>query len=208
MRIRLWSGVLAIGVAAAPGAAAQQATQEFRVDAAASTVRVQVGRAGLLSFAGHNHEVSAPALRGSVVLDPQDISRSHVVLTFDAGEMKVTGRGETAADVPEVQRIMLSDRVLDVMRYPTITFESDRVAVRRQSTAHLELLVNGRLTLRGTSRQVSVPITLQHSEDRITATGRTSIRQTDFGISPVIAAGGTVKVKDAVDITFTVVAIR
>jgi len=40
--------------------------------------------------------------------------------------------------------------------------------------------------------------------DEVTGTGRFSLKQSDYGITPVSVAG-VVSVKDALDITFTVV---
>ena len=37
---------------------------------------------------------------------------------------------------------------------------------------------------------------------RVTATGAFTLKQTDFGIVPVTAAGGTIRVKDDIDIQF------
>jgi polyisoprenoid-binding protein YceI len=184
--------------------AAAQTTQEFRVDPAASSLLVQVGRGGLLSFAGHDHEVAAPAMKGTVALDAADMARSRVSIPA----MKVTGRGEPAGDVPEVQRVMLSDRVLDVQRYPTITFDSTRIVIRQRSAEQLRLQVDGRLTLHGMSRPLSVPVDVRLSGSQITATGSAVVRQTEFGIRPVTAGAGTVRVKDEVTVTFTLVAQR
>jgi hypothetical protein len=36
----------------------------------------------------------------------------------------------------------------------------------------------------------------------VTATGAFTLKQTDFGIVPVTAAGGTIRVKDDIDIQF------
>ena len=44
--------------------------------------------------------------------------------------------------------------------------------------------------------------------DTLRATGYCSVRQTDFGIKPVRAGGGTVRVADRVTIEFAVVAVR
>jgi polyisoprenoid-binding protein YceI len=200
--------LLVAALAAASVASAAQTAQEFRVDAAASALLVQVGRGGLLSFVGHDHEVAAPAVNGTVVLDAADVQRSRVTLQFDATAMKVTGRGEPAGDVPEVQRVMLSDRVLDVRRYPTITFESDRVGVRQRSPDRLQLQVDGRLTLHGATQPLTVPVDVRTAANQITATGRAVVRQTAFGITPVTAGAGTVRVKDEVTVTFTIVARR
>ena len=71
-----------------------QTAQEFAVDPKLSTVTVNVSRSGLFGFAGHDHEVVAPALTGTVVVDPADASQARVTIEFDATAMKVTGRGE------------------------------------------------------------------------------------------------------------------
>jgi polyisoprenoid-binding protein YceI len=42
----------------------------------------------------------------------------------------------------------------------------------------------------------------------LTAEGTTTIRQSDFGIKPVTAAGGTVRVKDLLDVTFNLRATK
>jgi polyisoprenoid-binding protein YceI len=180
-----------------------QARETFRI-LSGTTVTVQVEKGGVFSFAGHEHEVVAPATDGQVTLDRADMTKSAVRLVFDAAAMKVTGKGEPADDVPEVQRVMLSDRVLDVQRYPTITFESR--AISRASGSALR--IDGDLTLHGMTKRISVPVQLQLEADRLTAQGKVEVRQTDFGMRPVTAAGGSVKVKDEVTVTFAITASR
>ncbi len=203
--MRMLQGVVVL-VAAAGLAAAAQTGQEFRVDPASTSVVIQVGRAGLLAFAGHNHEVAAPAVDGHISLNSADLSRSRVALQFDAKALKVTGRGEPAGDVAEVQRTMLSERVLDAARYPTIAFESDQVSVQKRSGDGFTIRVDGRLTLHGVTRPASASVVVRLDGNRLTARGQATVRQSDFGIRPVTAAGGTVRVKDEVDVTFSVVA--
>jgi polyisoprenoid-binding protein YceI len=192
---------------AAGVAGAVQTSQEFRIDAAATNVVVHVGRAGLFRFAGHDHEIAAPAVDGRITLDSNDPGRSRVAVQFDAKALKVTGRGEPAGDVAEVQRTMLSERVLDVARYPTIAFESDRVSIQQRSATNLALRVDGRLTLHGVTKPVSAPVAVRLDGNRMTATAEVAVRQSEFGIQPVTAAGGTVRVKDEVDVKFTIVAV-
>jgi polyisoprenoid-binding protein YceI len=203
--MRMLQGVIIL-IAAARLAAAAQTGHEFRVDPASTSVVIQVGRGGLLSFAGHNHEVAAPAVEGRIWLNSVDLSRSRVALQFDARALKVTGRGEPAGDVAEVQRTMLSDRVLDVTRYPNITFESDQVSPQKRSADGFTLRVDGRLTLHGVTKPVSIPVVVRLDGNRMTASGQATVRQSEFGIRPVTAAGGTVRVKDEVGVTFSIVA--
>src|SRR5438552_4677071 len=78
------AGLLVLLVAAAPAAAVPR---RYVVDAGASSVRVHVGRAGAFSFAGHTHEVSAPALAGEIVADAALLGASSVSLSFEAGAL-------------------------------------------------------------------------------------------------------------------------
>lgn len=187
---------------------ASQAERPFVIDASETAITIRVGKAGLFGFAGHDHEITAPVVHGRIILDAEDVSRAHVAVDFDATALHVTGRGEPADDVPEVQRVMLSERVLDVHRYPTIAFRSRRIVVGRASSDGMPLEIEGDLTLHGVTRRVTVPATVTIASDHLVAEGTTTVRQTDFGIRPVTAAAGTVRVKDRVDITFRVAARR
>lgn len=181
-------------------------TDSLRLDGT-SRVVIHVGKAGAFGFAGHAHEVVAP-VTGSVAVDRSDLARSVVLLEFDSAALRVTGEGEPARDVPEVQRVMLSERVLDVHRYPKIVFQSRRVTTSGTGTASLNLSVEGDLSLHGVTKRCVVPVRVALSEGSLTAEGGTTLRQSDFGIQPVTAAGGTVRVKDTLDLTFSLRAGR
>lgn len=182
-------------------------TVALEVDAAASRVVIDVGKAGVLGFAGHAHEVIASSMRGQVRLDPADWSRTSVWIELDTTAFRVTGRGEPAADVPEVQRVMLGDRVLDVAKYPRILFRSSRVSVAAATSPVKSVAIEGDLSLRGSTRPLSVQASVRVGADgRLTAEGAFRLRQSDFGMVPVTAAGGAVRVRDELDIRFVIVA--
>jgi polyisoprenoid-binding protein YceI len=173
------------------------------VDTANSHVLIQVGKAGVFGFAGHAHEVTAADVRGEVTYDPADLARASVSLEFGAAALRVTGKDEPPGDVGEVQRVMLSDRVLDVTRFPSISFRSRRVSVAGRTATAADLLIEGDITLHGTTR----PMTIRASAvfdagGGLTARGSCPLVQSDFGMVPVTAAGGTVRVKDAVEVQF------
>jgi polyisoprenoid-binding protein YceI len=176
----------------------------FTVDTARSKGLIDVGKAGAFSFAGHTHEVEAPLTSGVVHFDPDNVSKSDLRLQFNAAEMKVTGKGDPPADVPKVTEAMLGEQVLDVKRYPSITFESTAVSGRGSASA-LDLQITGNLTIRGTTKPVRAAATAKIDGDTLTGSGRFVIKQTDFGIKP-ISVGGVVKVKDELSIAFTIVA--
>lgn len=216
MRTKLGSGLgmtsaaptlllLLCGAAGSTAIIRGAAARSFTVDQAQSHATIDVGKSGVLSFAaGHTHEVLAPVIAGAITVDPANPSRSTVRVQIDASALKVTGKGESAGDVPKVQQAMASDQVLNVRRYPTIVFESRAVAVKGAPGATLGLIITGDLTLHGVARPLSVPVSVRIDESTLTATGHFSLKQTDYGIKPV-SVGGVVSVKDTVEISFTIV---
>jgi polyisoprenoid-binding protein YceI len=179
--------------------------RSYTIDDRRSSATIEVGKSGALSFAaGHAHEVLAPSMTGTIVVDVDDPARSNVRVTIDASALKVTGKGESASDVPKVQETMSGAQVLDVQRYPKITFASTSVAITNHTGVTLEATVTGQLTIRSVVRAISVPVHVRLAGDTLTATGRFPVTQTAYGIKPV-SVGGVVSVKDAVNISFTIV---
>lgn len=204
-----WSAGAALAALALSAAARAGEGQTFTIDASASHGTVDVGKSGPFSFAaGHAHEVNIPAIEGTIVADLDDLTRSTLRLTIDARRLQVTGKGEPAKDVPEVQRIMLSEKVLDVDRFPSIAFRSERVSITTRSSDEAALVVSGVLTLHGVERPAKSAARVRFvDQTTLTAAGRLQVKQTDYGIKPV-SVGGLVSVKDALDITFSIVARR
>jgi polyisoprenoid-binding protein YceI len=180
----------------------------FAIDAANSRVVIEVGKSGAFSFAGHIHEVLAPAVSGRVTFEPTDWQHSAVSLQFDASALKVTGKGDSPSDIPQVQRVMLGEQVLDVKRFPTVGFQSRRVSATPRTPTTVDLVIDGALTLHGQTRPATVRATAALDLDGLTVRGGFVIKQTDFGMQPVTAAGGTVRVKDEVDVQFVLKARR
>jgi polyisoprenoid-binding protein YceI len=194
---------LAVWLAAQTLATAGRGPTVLTIDAGESRVTILVGKAGMLSFAGHAHEVVAPAVRGRVTFDPMDWPHASVSLEFDAAALRVTGKGEEASDVPAVQTTMLGERVLDVQRFPTVAFQSRRVSVALGATGVAALTIDGDMTLHGKTRPMTICASATiDTSGRVTASGTFTLKQTDFGMVPVTAAGGSVRVKNDIDIQF------
>jgi polyisoprenoid-binding protein YceI len=200
--LRSWAGV-GVFLAAAPLAAAPRT---FVVDPAASSVRVHVGKTGAFSFAGHKHEVVAPALSGEVTADPADLAASRVSLTFDAAALKVLPEGEPAGDAPKVEEAMRGPKALDAARFPSITFKTQRVSGRDAGSGAYELELAGEIGLHGVTRPVTLPVHVELAGDTLTASGKAVLRHDQFGMEPVSAAGGSVKVKNEIEIEYRIVA--
>jgi polyisoprenoid-binding protein YceI len=187
--------------------AAQAESRQYTLDPKASQIAVHVGKAGLFGFAGHEHDVVVGNFRGSVTLDPEQLGRSSVDITIDSASLRVTGKGEPAKDVPEVQATMVGPKCLDVARFPSIRFVSKSVSAGRASGAARDLAIRGDLTLHGVTREITLSVRLEVAPDSIRATGATTLRQKDFGITP-ISIGGVVNVKNELALSWRLVARR
>jgi YceI-like domain len=165
--------------------------QNFGIDAENSKVTVRVFKSGLFSAFAHDHEISAPIVRGTVLQSPQP----SVELVFDARRLRVLDPGLAPDKRAEVQKTMLGPQVLDSERFPEITFRSS--SVQRLGGGWR---VQGEMTIHGQTRPVTVEVAEAGSRYR----GSVALRQRQFGIQPVSIAGGTVKVKDEIKIEFDV----
>jgi polyisoprenoid-binding protein YceI len=178
--------------------------RSYTIDPAHSRATVEVGKSGVFSFAaGHTHEVEARTIAGTLTVDVDDPARSTVHITVDASALRVTGKGESADDVPKVQETMAGAQVLDVRSYPTITFASTSIAVKGHTPTALETLVSGKLTIRNVTHPISVPVSVHIDGQMLSATGRFPVKQSEFGMKPV-SVGGVVSVKDTVNVSFAI----
>jgi polyisoprenoid-binding protein YceI len=188
MKSSLKVGLLSLMLTASTFAA----PPEQPIDVEHSRIRIHVGKAGLFSAAGHEHSVTAPITDGSL----QETSPAQISFRVEARELKVEeDKSLSAEQQAEVQRTMQT-QVLESEKYPEITFRSTSVQITGENTWQ----VSGDLTLHGQTRPVTT--TVQKRQDAYV--GRCQLKQTDFGIHPVRVGGGMVKVKDQLDIEFSI----
>jgi polyisoprenoid-binding protein YceI len=159
------------------------------IDAARSKITIHVGKTGLFSAAGHEHEVSAPISEGAI----DDSGNGRIWFRLEAAKMQVLPEKDQAAVQKDMQ-----EKVLESANFPQIRFESTAI----QKVANGKWSVTGNLSLHGKTNPVIAEV---HAEGAGYA-GTAIIKQSQFGIKPVSAAGGTVKVKDELKIDFVIVA--
>ena len=185
---------------------ARAASRSFSIDSKASSVQAHVGKTGIGSFAGHEHQILAPSLQGDVNADFEDLARSTVEVLVNARAMTVSEEGEPKGDAPKVQQAMRGPNVLNVARFPLIRFRSREVTGKKVSATSYEMQVQGEISLHGMVKPVVVPLKVEVQGDTLTADGKLSLKQSDYGIKPTTAAGGLVQVEDEVPVTFRIVA--
>ena len=185
-------GMLVVGVCL--GSINLCAAQTKAIDVNKSSLKIRVFKSGAFAAFAHDHEIQAPLEEGKI---EEGSAHASVQLRVDSRKMRVLDPETSADKRAEIQQTMQGASVLDVEKFPEISYQSTTVTSRGEN--HWE--VRGDLTLHGQKQPIAVQVTLQDGHYR----GSASLKQTAFGITPVRIAGGTVKVKDEVKIEFDIV---
>lgn len=188
-RVILVTATLALVAVALPSDA-----QPRGIDPKRSTVTVRVFKSGLFRAFADDHVIEAPLAEGSL----DDSATPSVRIAIDVRSMRVLDPGLSPKDLQEVQTRMLGPEVLDADRFQHIRFRS--VAIERADADRWS--VRGELEVHGQTR----PVTVNVVRDQGHYKGSTSLKQSEFGITPISIVGGTVKVKDQMKIDFDIVA--
>src|ERR1700736_600784 len=160
------------------------------IDTSHSKMTVFVYKQGIFAFAADNHEVTAPISSGSF-----DQATMTVDVKVDVTKMQVQ---DPPSRRDKVQANMVGPDVLDMSKYPDITFHSTKIDTGNVA----RWTVHGDLTLRGQTHPIVFEVVRKDAKH---FTGSAMVRQTAFGITPIKIAGGTVRVKDDVKVVFDIV---
>ena len=172
-----------IGVAAA---------QDAAIDVERSTITIHVGKAGLLSVAGHDHWINAPLSSGTI----RESAPERVEFTVETAKMTVKPDPKVDAKTQaEIQKDM-EEMTLETKKFPEIRFHSSRI----EKVGAGQWKVDGDLSLHGVIKPVS--LTVKQSGESYTT--RTVLKQTDFRIKPISIGGGMIKVKNELELDFEI----
>jgi len=187
--------VVTAGLAAVLALPASAGTTTWQIDPQHSSAQFGVTHLMISTVRGEFHGV-----KGTVVLDDQDITKSTVNVTIDA----------TSVDTrePDRDKHLKSPDFLDVAKYPSLTFKSTKV----EQVSPGELKVTGDLTIRGVTKSVvlnvegpKTPIKDPMGMQRTAVSATAKINRQDYGVSwnKTLDSGGVV-VSDDVRITLDV----
>jgi polyisoprenoid-binding protein YceI len=212
--MRTSARLLSLLCLALPGfAAAQGADRVFPIDGAASDIHWLVFKSGALARLGHNHVIAIPNLRGSVTVGAQDLSASHFEIVIPVADLVIddpklrSGLGEefssvpTANDIEGTRHNMLTDRVLDGDKFPTI-----RVSGTGPLGAAGAQTFKLRIELLGRTVDLTVPTKVTVADDRVEASGVFDLNHADLGMQPFTALMGALSVGEKMSFTYHVVA--
>ncbi len=142
---------------------------QFRIDAAESRVWFEAD-ARLHSFRGETQQIT-----GFVMLRPGFPPQLAATVTIDAASLD-TGNRDRDVDMRE--------DFLEVRQFPSIEFRVDEVLTPRPiaNEAAWDLVLPGKLTVHGITRDIKVPTTVSLAAERATARGRIHLDMRDYNI--------------------------
>jgi len=193
--------------------AAQAADTLYAVDPGASDFHWLVYKAGAFARLGHNHVIKAAALDGNVTVDGSNPANSRFEIMIPVADLTVddpalrSGLGEEFASVPTPDDIagtrknMLSDRVLDGVKFPMIRITGTG-PIDGQGAQTLKV----RVELLGRSVDLTVPTEVSVEAERVEASGEFELSHADLGMQPFTVMMGALQVGEKLSFSYRIVA--
>jgi polyisoprenoid-binding protein YceI len=172
-----------------------------------SKFTVQAFAEGLLSAFGHDPVLEIKDFTGETEFVPGSFESASLKMTIKADSIVLS------TEVKEKDRLDLEqtmrEQVLEIAKYPEIVFVSSNVSVTRLAEGRYRARVIGDLTFHGsTQKNLWITSEVTVSGESLRAKGDFSLKQSDFGIKPFSAAGGTIKLKNELKFSFDIAALK
>jgi polyisoprenoid-binding protein YceI len=131
---------------------------------------------------------SANGISGAVTFDPDKPESVKGKIVVATESMHVGN--------PMMKEHLHSDKWMDVTKYPEITFETVSVKNAKTQANVTTADVTGKLTIKGTTKEVTVPVKMTYLKDKLKARfpklegdllvlrANFAIKRTDYGIQP------------------------
>ena len=177
----------------------------YRLDPRLSHFTVQAFASGVLSFLGHSPTLAVADFGGTVAFEQDTVESMRLEVTVRAASLQLVDNVKPA-DREEIEGTMRR-QVLEVARFPEVRYTGSAVQVQTASPGRHRVVVGGPLALHGVTRDHTLAAELLVFGDGVRLHGGTALRLSEYGIEPVTALGGMIKLKDELKLTFDVAAV-
>lgn len=178
----------------------------YRIDSSKSRFIVQVFRSGIFKVFAHDHTIQIRDFSGEAVVTSGALAPASLQLAIRADSLTVLDK-VSDSDRREIEATM-RNQVLETSKYPEIAFKATQTEAERRGEGDYTTKIWGELTLHGVTKGMQIVARVEFGDNIMRATGSFALKQTDYKITPVSIAGGTVRVKDEIKFTFDIAALR
>jgi polyisoprenoid-binding protein YceI len=172
----------------------------YRFDPPHSRFTIQAFATGLLSAFAHSPTFTVVDYSGFLSFDPVRVADMSMELTIRAESLRLEDR-VSDSDRREIEGRMRSE-VFDASAYPEIAFRAEQSAADSLAPGRYRLRLDGDLSMRGLTRPHPLAAELIIFKDGLRLRGEDSIRMSEYGIKPVTAVGGAIRLKDEIRLSF------
>ena len=117
-------------------------TQPKPLDVKQSKITVYAYKAGLFSFAAHDHVIEVPVARGAL-----DEQAKTIEFTVKTGSLQVLDPDDSEKNRKEIRATMLGPKLLEADKFPEITFRSTSVKQTDANSAAVEATTPSRSSI-------------------------------------------------------------
>jgi len=171
-------------------------------------VHVRVEKRGLFSAFAHDHDFEVTRWHGTADVPGDDPARATLELFLDAASLRDREKGLSAGDREKVEKQTAGPEVLDAAHAPEIVYRAAGATLEpARAGAGADTVrgtLHGKLTLHGETHPVDATFEARRDGGAWHVHGKARFRQSEFGMKPFTGAGGTVGVKDEVEVVFTI----
>lgn len=173
-------------------------SRTWKLDASDGTLTLHTGVAGRAARMGHRLTIAMQTWQITVDWKGDDPVSARLVVDVDSLQVVGGEGGMTPLSGPEKGVARANGlKTLDVKRFPQVTFRAEQIAKTPDGYR-----MHGPLEIHGTARPIDVDLALSADGDTWRMSAEAEVKQTDFGIKPYSMALGSMKVADAVRISF------
>ena len=165
---------------------------------------MQAFAAGLLSAFAHSPTFAVRDYGGEVRLGSTAESLE-VELTVNPGSLDLEDR-VSDADRREIEARMYGE-VLETSSYSEIRYRGGAIQADTIGQGRYRVAIAGDLTIRGVTRPQRIEAELTVFGDGLRLSGGGALRMFEYGIKPVTALGGAIKLKDELRVSFDLAAL-
>lgn len=176
----------------------------YLMDAKASQFIVHAFATGLIAVTAHNPKFAIRDFAGEAAFLPETLGEASLRIRIKASSLDIMD-DVSADDRREIERVMFHE-VLESPTFPEIAFESAQISANKVSQNLFRAKISGSLNLHGISRPHSFDAQVVVGEDTLRGYGDFTVKQTNHNIKIASVAGGTLKMKDDLRISFFVIA--
>jgi hypothetical protein len=178
------------------------ATTRFSVDSDASWLRVMAWPDGPLKRFGHHHVISHHNISGTVNVAPNPLESTFSLelsvaeLVVDDPDQRALENEEFEGEVPEddiegTRGNMLGEDLLHGEQFPMVQIRSGSI---EGSLPDVNIVAT--FVVKDVEQSVTIPASIELSDDTFTASGEIELLHGAFGLSPFTAMGGALSVRD------------